>query len=123
MRGNRGAALSHRAAAAAWDLLPPPAGRLDVTSLRRSVPTRGIRGHRSTSIHPLDDVVRQPDGLPVTTVARTLVDLAAVVTPHQLQRITHRAEFLRLLDAGDVHRLLDGSRRRGHRASAAPSRF
>jgi very-short-patch-repair endonuclease len=106
------AALSHRTAAAVWDLATPPA-RPEVTTFAEHVSTSRIHVHRSHTLHPLDDVVRQPDGLPVTSVARTLVDLAADVTPHRLERMCHRAELLRRLDAREVARLLDGSRRRG----------
>ena len=104
--GANAAALSHRTAAAVWDL-SAPSGRLEVTSLRRSTSTRTIRVHRGDTLDPLDDVVRQPDGLPITTVARTLADLAQVLTPHQLERACHRAEFLRRLDADAVGQLLD----------------
>jgi very-short-patch-repair endonuclease len=100
------AALSHRTAAAVWDLSPLPSGKLDVTSLRRSTSTRTLRVHRGDTLNPLNDVVRQPDGLPVTTVARTLADLAQVLTPHQLERACHRAEVLRKLDAPAVEQLL-----------------
>jgi very-short-patch-repair endonuclease len=101
------AALSHRTAAAVWDLSPLLAGRLDVTSLRRSTSTRTLRVHRGDTLDPLNDVVRQPDGLPVTTVARTLADLAQVLTPHQLERACHRAEVTRALDAAAVEHQLN----------------
>jgi hypothetical protein len=58
--------------------------------------------HRGGTLNAVDDVVRQPDGLPVTTVARTLVDLAEVLSPHRLERACHEAEFLRQLDAEAV---------------------
>ena len=101
------AALSHRTAAAVWDLSPLPAGQVDVTSLHRSTSTHTLRVHRGDTLDPLNDVVRQPDGLPVTTVARTLADLAQVLTAHQLERACHRAEILRALDAPAVEQLLD----------------
>jgi hypothetical protein len=109
------AVLSHRTAAAVWDLSPLPSGKLEVTSLRRSTSTARLRVHRGQRLDPLDDVVRQPDGLPVTNVARTLVDLAAVLTAHQLERVCHRAEVLRRLDAARVERLLAARRSRGAR--------
>src|SRR5439155_7745711 len=98
--------LSHRTAAAVWDLLPPPAGKVDVTILGEAKSTTAVRVHRSRTLEPLNDVVRQPDGLPVTTVARTLVDLAEVLTAHRLERVCHRAEMLRLLDAAAVEETL-----------------
>jgi Transcriptional regulator, AbiEi antitoxin/Protein of unknown function (DUF559) len=109
------AVLSHRTAAAAWDLSPMPSGRLDVTSLQRSTSTAKLRVHRGQSLDLLNDAVRQPDGLPVTSVARTLVDLASVLTSHQLERSCHRAEVLRRLDVSEVERLLADARRPGAR--------
>jgi hypothetical protein len=120
--GSDNATLSHRTAAAVWDLTPLHAGRLDVTSLRRSTSTRTLRVHRGDTLDRLNDVVRQPDGLPVTTVARTLADLAQVLTPHQLERTCHRAEVLRRLDAPAVEHLLDrlpGRRSRSLRQALA----
>ncbi len=40
----------------------------------------------------------QKDGIPITTVPRTLLDLAAVLPAHQLQRAIEQAEVLRLTD-------------------------
>ena len=74
------AVLSHRTAAAAWDLRPLSSGKLDVTTMRRGASTATLRVHQGRTIDPLDDVVRQADGLPVTSMARTLVDLAGVLT-------------------------------------------
>lgn len=67
--------------------------------------------HRSRTLQPLNDVVHQHDGLPVTIVARTLVDLAQVLTPHQLQRTCTRAEVLRKLDRTEIERCLVNGRR------------
>ena len=38
------------------------------------------------------------DGIPITTVPRTLLDLAAVLRPDQLERAIEQAEVLRLTD-------------------------
>jgi very-short-patch-repair endonuclease len=87
------AALSHRSAAAVWDLLPSPA-QFDVSTLANARSTAKIRVHRG--LQPQD--ITTIDALPLTTVARTLVDLATTLTPHQTERVVHRAEQLRLLD-------------------------
>jgi very-short-patch-repair endonuclease len=97
------AVLSHRTAAAVWDLLPSPA-KFDVTTLRAAHATPTIRVHRSRTLAPRD--VTQKHGLPLTTVARTLVDLTATQTPHQTERVVHRAQHLRLLDAHALHEQL-----------------
>ena len=78
--GVEAAVLSHRTAAAVWGLSPRPSGKLELTTVQRSASTAALRVHRSRTLDPLDDVVRQPDGLPVTTVARTLMDLAEVLS-------------------------------------------
>jgi hypothetical protein len=52
------------------------------------------------------------DGIPVTAVARTLLDLAARSRPDRLRRQLERSEELGLLDARAIHDLLD--RTRGH---------
>ena len=81
-----GVAISHRSAAAMMELLPYPA-RADVwlTVARRSVePRSGLRVRCVARLDPRD--VRRLEGLPVTSPARTLVDLAAVVDAEQLER-------------------------------------
>jgi len=93
--GPQAAVLSHRSAAALHDLLPVAEGAIDVTSLRRSSSKPGIRVHRGDTLTEVD----HHDGLPLTTVSRTLVDLADVLSPHRLERVVHRAEHLRVLDA------------------------
>jgi very-short-patch-repair endonuclease len=46
------------------------------------------------------------DRIPVTTVAWTLLDLAAVLRPHQLRRAVEASERLELFDLGAVHEAL-----------------
>lgn len=90
-----GAVLSH-AAAAALHGIRPYAGVPDVTvpADRRSRP--GLRYHQAL-LAP--DEVTTVDGIPVTTVPRTLFDLAAVLGKRQVARAVHEAEVLRLYDA------------------------
>jgi len=118
--GPAAAALSHRTAAAVWELLPAPAGRPEVTTRAHARSTATLHVHRSR-LAPVDVVV-QGDGLALTSVARTLVDLADQLPPHALTRACHRAAILRLLDADAVlARLaeLPGRRARALRASLA----
>ena len=86
-----GAALSHRAAAAVWDLRPIPAGEIDATIPNRNGRKKraGIRLHRSSTLSPADAVVH--DGLPVTSVPRTILDLADVLSRRELERALDRA--------------------------------
>ena len=60
----------------------------------RSLP--GVRVHTYRSLDRRDVTVR--DGIPVTTVPRTLVDLSDVLTAHQLANVIHEAAFRKLFD-------------------------
>jgi len=99
--GGPGAAvLSHRSAAAVWDLLPSPA-KFDVTTLRAAHSTPTVRVHPPATLRP--DDTSHDDRLPITTVARTLIDLATTLSPQRLERIVHQAEHLRCLDTNSLN--------------------
>jgi very-short-patch-repair endonuclease len=88
-----GAVLSHRPAAALWDMRRSESARIEVSADRQRSSRRGITVHHT----PLpSDEVTAVDGIPVTTVARTLLDLATVLPRAQLERALERAEGLRL---------------------------
>lgn len=111
------AALSHRSAAVVWDLRRGPETRIEL-----STSDRGRTAPRGTTLHrvrgPLDCVVR--DAIPVTTVARTLLDLADVVSPQALTRAVHEAERLRLVDMREMEAMLaEAKGRRTRRLAAA----
>lgn len=88
-----GAVVSHRSAAALRSLLPPqkPNEPVDVTLPPGQHRGRrpGIRTHRSI-LDPSDITVVQ--GIPVTSPARTLIDLAGVASSRQLERALALAE-------------------------------
>jgi very-short-patch-repair endonuclease len=81
-----GAVLSGRAAAHHFGLLrgPPVPPEVIAPSERR---VRGIRTRRSRAVE-----TTTWRGIPVTTVPRTLVDLAAVLPADELARAAHEAE-------------------------------
>jgi len=89
------ALLSHRTAGVLWGLLQT-CTQIEVTAPRGRKQRPGITVHRSRLIH-LDDRALV-DAIPVTSVARTLVDLADVLTERRLADAVHRAEILRLFD-------------------------
>ena len=103
-----GAVLSHRSAAAAWDLRPVPGGAIDVTVGPGGRELRsGLRLHRTA----LDDSERTSiDGLPVTTPERTLLDLATAVSGPVLERAVEQAEWRRLVDRSELERLAQSRR-------------
>jgi hypothetical protein len=92
-----GAVLSHRSAAALLGLRDWGYTKIEVTVPRRSSRRHdGIKVHRSTTL--TDEDVTEVDNIPCTTVARTLLDLAGVVTQRQLERAFDQAEILEVLD-------------------------
>jgi very-short-patch-repair endonuclease len=109
-----GAVLSHRDAAALHGLRRPHNGTADVTTTARIRSTRAIRVHQTTALTSLDATTRH--GIPVTTIARTLVDLASVVPKHQLAAALSEAERANVLDVDAIERTLE--RTRGRRGPA-----
>lgn len=107
------ATLSHRAAAELWGIADPRPGPIDVT-----VP--GITGRRRRGVRCHGGQLDRRDvehraGLPVTTVARTLLDLAEQVTVPELVRTLDRAEAARLHRPAPVADVL--ARANGRRGS------
>jgi hypothetical protein len=103
----QGAVLSHLDAAALWRIYKGTGARVHVTvaSSRRAA---GLWVHRARRLH-LDDVTVKK-GIPVTTVARTLVDLTDVLGSDRILRAIREAEFLQLLD----HQALNAAVKRAH---------
>jgi Protein of unknown function (DUF559)/Transcriptional regulator, AbiEi antitoxin len=88
-----GAVLSHRAAAALWQIRQSEA--IEVTVARG----RSCRAEFLVHRLPLaPDEVTEEEGIPVTTIARTQFDLAAVLRPHQVDRAINEAEYQRRTD-------------------------
>lgn len=109
----RGAVLSHRSAAVLWELLPARHGLIDVTRAgsRRRGPD-GVRLHRVAELAPAD--LGRRHGIGVTAPARTLLDLAAVASPQELERAATEAQVRHLVHP---ERVLDcAAGRRGVRA-------
>lgn len=90
-----GAVLSHGSAAALWNLLEPP-GLIHVTvpghAARRRRP--GLRIHRSVTLD--SEQVTRRRGIPVTTPARTLLDLRRTIPTARYAKALREAEYLRL---------------------------
>jgi len=87
-----GSVLSHRPGGAHWQLVSDR-GPCEVTVPQARRSRRGIRVHQARL--PADEITVQ-DGIPVTTPARTLFDLAGAVPLAQLQRAAKEAEVKRL---------------------------
>jgi very-short-patch-repair endonuclease len=92
-----GAVLSHREAAALYEIRGSNRPKIDVTTTCRGrLDAAGITVNRVRTLDSADITVVA--GIPVTSVARTLVDLAGVVGPESLAKALNEAERLRLLD-------------------------
>lgn len=118
-----GGALSHQTAAWWWGLLrsehrasrraglgetPPRRIHVSATGYRRSIAE--VRIH-----HPRRLERTSHRGMPITTVARTLLDVAATLAYADLRRALAEADYRKLLDLDAVERELG----RGHAGSAA----
>lgn len=111
----RGAVLAHASAAGRHGLRPDNGRLVHVAVLRprRCSPRSGLRLHHPADLTPADCTVR--DGIPVTTLARTLADLGDHLPVAHVRAAFARAEQQRVLDMGEIHAALDraGPRRRG----------
>lgn len=94
------AVLSHRTAAAHWGMLPTARADVDVTVEAKGgrADRRGIDLHVVRQLDSRD--ITELDALPITTPARTIVDLAATRPPRQAERALEQAFIQRLLAPG-----------------------
>ena len=113
-----GAVLSHLSAAVHWGLLGTEQAKIDVTARRgrRGVP--GVRLHRPRSLDARDSTTHE--GMPITGLARTLLDLAATLPAHRLERALAQAERLRIYDHRAITDVI--ARTNGHRGRAILAR-
>ncbi|HUR85734.1 MAG TPA: type IV toxin-antitoxin system AbiEi family antitoxin domain-containing protein [Solirubrobacteraceae bacterium] len=101
------AVLSHLSAGTRWDLILS-----DSATIHASVPSPGGRRprpgiviHRCTTLAAQD--ITQHGGFPVTSVARTLLDLAATLGPGPLQRAVERSLILQRFDLRTITDVLE----------------
>lgn len=114
-----GAVASHRDAAWLHGLRPGGHARSDVTTTRRgATSTPAIAVHRTTVLPP--EHVTTVDGIPTTTVARTLVDLADHLAPDHLAKAVSEAERLQRFD---LHALHEAMNRTEHRNGPGHARL
>jgi very-short-patch-repair endonuclease len=111
-----GAVASHRTAAALWQLDGSRRGRPEL-AIPRGRRHRGdsVRIHRSTDLALVRPTMRL--GIPTTPVARTLLDLGAVVTFEQLHLAVDDARRRRLVSWDDLVGVLVSHARRGRRGA------
>jgi very-short-patch-repair endonuclease len=98
-------ALSHRSSGDKRGLRRSDRSTIDVVTSRRA--GRGLAGidaHTSSTLLPRD--VEEVDGIRCTSVARTLLDLAAVLPRRAVERAFDQAEILQVLDARKIEDVL-----------------
>lgn len=105
-----GAVLSHRTAGRLWGLTAG-SGAIELTCptwhrTRRA----GVLAHESSLAA---DEVDEVDGFPVTSPFRTVIDLASVPGPRQLERVLNEVEVLGLTDSVPMGVMVE--RHRGRR--------
>jgi very-short-patch-repair endonuclease len=102
------AALSHATAAALWGV-HSSSGAIEV-SLRSSSARRraGVRVYRRPTLPSSDIAVR--DGIPVTGIVRTLIDLSLCLDRSRMERAINEADRLDLIDPEALAEALDAYR-------------
>lgn len=112
------AALSHRSAAAHWNLLAVSQSVVDVSAPRAKEGAPGVRLHRPRRWEPTDRTCHL--GVPVTTVSRTLLDIAGCVSFARLERAVNEAQLQQVLDFAELVAAMDrAGRKRGIRSLRA----
>lgn len=113
-----GAVASHRSAAVLHDLRDIRRWRPEVTVCGSRLPVLdGVTCHRTTVLEPVDVTTR--DRVPVTTIARTLLDLGAVVPAVVVELAAQDAIIREAVTLLDLVCLLDRLGRRGRSGTAA----
>ena len=109
-------AVSHRTAVARWQLLANSRSVIEVTVPGRGTRAKrpGIQLHCVRRLDPRD--VTTHEGIPITTVARTLVDLNSVVPDRVLEKALEEAYIRRLVPLGAIEEALERANGRKTRA-------
>jgi Transcriptional regulator, AbiEi antitoxin/Protein of unknown function (DUF559) len=102
LTGGTGSVLSHRSAAALWGIATF-SGAIEITSPRNTRSRGAVRRH--WALLPPDEVTVL-DGIPVTSVHRTLFDYAGISPVDRLEAAVREAEFRRLWDRLSLPALL-----------------
>lgn len=109
----KGAVLSRRSAGQLWGIVPRRDHWPEVTCSTSAGTRRRITVHRGSLAA---DEVGEVRGIPVTSVPRTIFDLAGMSSMRELERAFHEAEVRELRDALSLsHLLARYPRRRGAR--------
>jgi very-short-patch-repair endonuclease len=98
------ALLSHHTGAALWGIRSYSGGAIHVTVSHKSTSTKRIRRH--SSVVPPDERALE-EGIPVTSVHRTIFDLAATASVDEVVAMIKEAEYLNRWDRVSLPDLLE----------------
>jgi hypothetical protein len=98
------AVLSHRSAAALWGFWRARGSDIDVTSAHSRCGRPGVRLHKC-KLETKEFTIH--NGIPITTPARTIFDLAEIVEWPRLNRACEEADRLHLLQMRDLERVVE----------------
>jgi len=108
------AVLSRRSAAAHWGFRSYSGAYVDITSPSKAKSRGSIRRHPAR-LHP--DEVTERERIPITTVPRTIFDLARESTPQTIESCLRQCEYLRLYDSLSLWDLIERHpRHRGNKS-------
>lgn len=111
--GGADSVVSHRSAACLYGLLPDNGGDIDITVVgRNQAPRPGIRLHRVAALARADLTVMR--GLKITSVARTICDLAATESARDTEHAFQEALYREVVTDRNLKAVLEREpRRRG----------
>lgn len=112
----RPSVASHLSAGYLWGLLKYKPETIQVSAPTARRARRAFRVHFG-NLSPAD--VAAMEGIPVTSLARTKLDLAGILSPRRLERVLERSEELGLFDLGPLEDVLG---RYAHHPGSGPLR-
>lgn len=105
LRGRDGAVLSHRTAAALWGVQRgAERGRVEIIT-PRSTRSSGLIHRHIVRLDPDETAIRRR--IPVTTLARTMLDIAAMVSIESMEAAIREAEYLHRLPLRKLEDMLE----------------
>lgn len=120
--GGPGAVVSHRIAGCLWHMVEDAPQNVDVSLPRkRTRPPPGIDPHFTRDLPPRD--CGKLRNVPVTSPARTLIDLAGILPEPDVERALHHAIVDRRVTVRALRARLEGAPRRGLRGPAVLRRL
>lgn len=112
------AVASHRTAAQLWGFRDIRSEVIAITVPSGAVGRlAGVTYHRTDTL-PVDHWTRRPDGIRLTSPARTLLDLGADATEFEVERAVNDAVFRKLTDRPSLVAILDEIGGHGRRGTA-----